>query len=128
MSSPAAVGPVILLAEDEDEVRRLVGAVLRGAGFEVVEACGGADALDRLQGPAAGLRLLITDVAMPGMSGLELARRIAAIHPAVSILFISGYSDPEAAADAIELCARAEYLRKPFGPRELLARVRGLLG
>jgi CheY-like chemotaxis protein len=71
-------------------------------------------------------RLVLTDVALPGMSGLELARRLAAERPRVRVLLMSGYVEP-ALAGASGLDPAVDLLRKPFASEELLRRVRAAL-
>lgn len=124
---PLKTGETVLVAEDEGEVRRFLATLLRGAGYDVLEAANGALALTAARGFAGPIRLLVTDVVMPVMTGTELARQFLADRPQARVLFISGYSDPAAIAE-IQTLAGAEYLGKPFSPRELLSRVRTLLG
>jgi len=116
----------ILLAEDEEVVRRLVTEILRRAGYEVLDASNGAQALEKARAQTTKIDLLVSDVAMPAMTGLELARQIGAMHPGIKILLISGYSDPAAVADMQDQPGFA-YLRKPFAPSALLEQVRNLL-
>jgi len=101
----------ILLVEDQPELRRLVARVLRGAGHDVTEAEGPAEAR-RL---AAGRRvdLLLSDVVMPGANGLELARELRAAQPGLRVLLMTGYADlPEELGR--ELLREARLLPKPF--------------
>ena len=127
MSDTSPPAPdVILLAEDEGEVRRFLARLLSGAGYQVLEAANGALALAAAQAHAGVIRLLVTDVVMPVMTGTELARQFLAARPLARVLFISGYSDPAAIAE-IQTLAGAEFLGKPFSPRDLLSRVRALL-
>jgi PAS domain S-box-containing protein len=118
---------MILLAEDEPAVRTLIERVLDGAGYAVLAVPDGtaaiAVALPRLE----EIDLLITDAAMPGMTGLQLARRLRTERPNLPVLFISGW-----ASDAFEREWAGEpgidLLPKPFGVGDLLARVTWLLG
>lgn len=116
----------MLVAEDEDAVRRLLVELLRSAGYKVLAAASGAQALELAAAHPEPISLLVTDVAMPAMNGGELARRLVASHQQARVLFISGYSQAGALDD---LAGRPdfEYLRKPFTPAALLARVRALL-
>ncbi|MGH9394845.1 MAG: response regulator [Terriglobales bacterium] len=116
----------ILLAEDEEVVRRLVTEILRRADYEVLDAANGAQALEKARSQTTPIDLLISDVAMPAMTGVELSRQISAMHPGIRILLISGYSDPAAVADMQDQPGFA-YLRKPFAPNALLEQVRSLL-
>lgn len=116
----------ILLAEDEEPVRRLLVELLRGAGYCVLAAGSGAEALALAAAHSAPIALLVTDVAMPLMNGAELARRLQATQSGARVLFISGYSQV-GALDALAEQPGFQYLRKPFTPRGLLERVREIL-
>ncbi len=83
----------ILLAEDEEGVRSLIGGQLSGLGYQVMEACNGLEALQLAKGATASIDLLISDVIMPKMGGEELSKRIREIWPAIKIVQISGYND-----------------------------------
>ncbi len=114
-------GPA-LVVEDDLFIRDLVAALLREARVEVRTAAGGAEALEVLSSEEGqATRLIITDVAMPGMSGLELARRVRAMRPDISVLFMSGCSD--ATLEQYGLTEEHLLLRKPFTLEEL---VRGI--
>ncbi|MGH9413672.1 MAG: response regulator [Terriglobales bacterium] len=116
----------VLLAEDEEIVRRLVVELLLRAGYEVLAAANGAVALETARTYSGPIHLLISDVAMPAMTGLELARQIGQLHPQIKILLVSGYSDP-AAIDDLKQQAGFAYMRKPFTPQMLLEQARTLL-
>jgi len=112
----------ILLAEDDDAVREYVSLVLRRLGYQVLEAADGADALavaDRFHGP---IDLLLSDVVMPRMDGVELARRLGQARSSLKVMHMSGYpGDARAGADD------APFLRKPFDRDVLARRVRRVL-
>lgn len=116
-------GGTVLVAEDEPEIRALVTRVLSKAGYRVITASDGIEALERLE-QADAPSLVITDLAMPRMGGIELRDRIRSQHPELPVLFISGFVD-EAAA---KLSPRELILEKPFRSKDLLARIRALLG
>ncbi len=125
---PASGTPAILLVEDEDAVRRLVGRILGEAGRHVIVAptpALGLEILARDDARDGAIALLISDLVMPGMDGVELARRARAMRPTLPILFVSGYGEEAVARH--DLPADAAILEKPFTPRELEARVRALL-
>jgi two-component system, cell cycle sensor histidine kinase and response regulator CckA len=103
----------ILLVDDQDDLRRLLAQTLRSAGYLITEAACGEHALETLPLQAARIRLLITDVMMPGINGCELARQVQRNYPHIRILFISGY-----AAGLLE--PGAAFLQKPFSPKEFL--------
>jgi two-component system cell cycle sensor histidine kinase/response regulator CckA len=113
----------VLLVEDEVAVRELVERILRRAGFEVTTA---ADALMaiRTAAEAGPFDLLVSDVVMPGMNGLELARELRATRPDLRVLLISGYTEEavgRVGPDGLDL------LSKPFTADELLDRIRQVL-
>jgi two-component system, cell cycle sensor histidine kinase and response regulator CckA len=119
--------PTVLVAEDEDIVRRLAADVLSRSGFRVLTAADGAEALrlhEHLDGP---LDALVTDVVMPGVGGRELAERIREIDPRLPIVFMSGYAGQAGSADLGSL-ERAGHLQKPFSPRTLVDAVRHAVG
>ncbi|HET8621949.1 MAG TPA: response regulator, partial [Gemmatimonadales bacterium] len=117
--------PTVLLVEDEDSVRAMAARILRQKGFAVVEASDGGAALEALQegGP---LDLILTDVVMPEMSGVELADRAEQLRPGMPVLFMSGYSEREV-ADRGGGRAGTMLLNKPFRAGELVAAVRKVL-
>ncbi len=126
-ASPSANAPrgseTILLAEDEPLVRSAVRGALRSAGYEVVEAVDGEDAVAQFQAHQDRIALCLLDVVMPRKNGREAAEAIAALRPGVPVLLASGY-----AADVLEERGHGgeglEVIAKPFTPGELLRRVR----
>jgi two-component system cell cycle sensor histidine kinase/response regulator CckA len=111
----------LLLCEDEDGVRALVELVLTGAGYTVFSAAAPEDALLIALRERDAIDALVTDIVMPGMSGLELAERLAPLRT----LFISGYSAEVAGRGGLP--PESAFLEKPFDHATLLAEVRGLL-
>lgn len=112
----------VLVCEDDDTVRDVCSRFLRNAGYNVMTASSAEEAL-RMVGRSVGrIDLLVTDVVMPGMSGHKLAQTLAASHPELKSVFISGY--PGADSPGSE---RLDVLEKPFGRRVLLKRVRAAL-
>jgi two-component system cell cycle sensor histidine kinase/response regulator CckA len=116
----------VLLVEDEELVRMMLLEVLKSGGYTVLEARHGSDALDLAGQYQEPIDLLVTDVTMPGFSGLELARRLGEKRPAMRVLFISGYTDQEAAQWG-KLNQPVEFLQKPFHPDALMTKVRHIL-
>ena len=117
----------VLLAEDETFVRDLAARTLREAGYEVLEAANGLEALRRVdQHREREIQLLITDVVMPRMSGRELAAAMRSLSPDIKVLFISGY-----ATEAITQHGRLEpgtnFLSKPFTRIAFAHKVREIL-
>ena len=116
----------ILVAEDEQLVRRLVVETLEGAGYRVLEAHDGQEALSIATAEPGPIRLLVTDVVMPFVGGPEAARSIQIARPEMKVLFISGYTD-EGTVDQILAQAGTAFLQKPFAPKMLLSRVGEIL-
>jgi PAS domain S-box-containing protein len=116
----------ILLVEDEPLVREITARALRKAGYRVLAASGSVEALAATDVNAERIDLLVSDVVMPGMNGPELAGRLVARHPTLSVLFVSGYAPDAMDRDGV-LRPGVEFLQKPFRMSALLARVRGLL-
>ncbi|MGG6896940.1 PAS domain S-box protein [Rhizobium sp. BR 315] len=115
----------ILVVEDDPRVRRVAVSRLVDAGYQVVEAANGKDALDRLD-ENQDVALLFTDIVMPGgMTGDELANAVRASRPEIKILFTSGYAEPTIAGR--ELAQSGTWLKKPYTARELAQRLRDLL-
>jgi two-component system cell cycle sensor histidine kinase/response regulator CckA len=122
--SPGRPGGQILLVEDDDGVRELMGDVLEVAGYEVSAHARGEAALAAAE--SLTIDLLVTDVIMPGMSGGELAKRLEERQPGVRVLFVSGYAGEALARQA---CIRRgeRFLQKPFREQELLDMVAATL-
>jgi PAS domain S-box-containing protein len=118
-----AAGQTILVVDDEDPVRTIAARILSRHGYEVVEAAGGEEALAVYRTLERTPDLLLTDVAMPRMSGLELARRLPEERPpAPPVVFMSGYSGASVSTpEALERAAG--FLQKPFSSETLLHQV-----
>ncbi|NJD18360.1 MAG: PAS domain S-box protein [Gemmatimonadetes bacterium] len=124
-SEPRGVGTV-LVVEDEAPVRRIVERVLRSAGYRVLLASDGAEAVqiaDRYRGP---ISLVVTDVIMPVMKGGEVAEHIERCRPGTPVLFMSGYVDSLPVAGRVSADPDT-FLPKPFTPNQLRARVKCML-
>jgi two-component system cell cycle sensor histidine kinase/response regulator CckA len=121
-----ASGETILLVEDEAIVRDLVRRVLQASGYTVLEATNGDEAI-RLAHEHHGLiHLLLADVVLPGLSGPEIADRLANTRPRLPILFMSGYAQDSVERYGLSLTSHT-FLQKPFTPLSLLNRVRDAL-
>jgi two-component system, cell cycle sensor histidine kinase and response regulator CckA len=117
---PAAERPGrILLADDEDLVRRVTAELMRRNGYDVVPAASGEEALELLDD---GFDALVTDVAMSGMNGQALARRVRERFPSMPVLFVSGYP-AEVLTGQRMVDVGEEILTKPFTPQELITRI-----
>ena len=117
----------VLVADDEPEVLRFVSRVLSRAGFEVVEATDGAEALERFVGGPDRFDLIVLDLSMPRMSGEEAFAEMRARRADVPVLITSGYDEQEALARFDRADAGIGFLGKPYRVGELLARVRQLV-
>lgn len=116
------VSPVILLAEDEDELRVMVAESLRARGFQVIEAAHGQQALDLAGEHPEPISLLLTDVVMPGMDGVELYEALVQERPDIQVLYMSGYAERDYAR-LHDLAAQGRYLQKPFSIHYLATKV-----
>jgi signal transduction histidine kinase/CheY-like chemotaxis protein len=116
----------ILVVEDATAVRDLVVRALRGAGYAVLEASNGRQAIEVAEKAPGPIRLLLTDVVMPEMSGRAVAERLASWHPGLRVLYMSGYARDAIAQHGV-LEPGTEFLAKPFTPAALLSRVRAVL-
>jgi len=119
----AAHPATIILVEDETLVREITARVLGRAGYTVLEAQDGEEALQMVRRHAGHIDLVITDVVMARLGGLELARRVAGEQPGLPILLMSGYNSEEMPADDPTI----SFLQKPFTPNALLQTVSALL-
>jgi PAS domain S-box-containing protein len=119
-------GDLILLAEDEPQVRQLTDRLLRGLGYRVLAAESGESALRIAEESGEPIDLLVTDVVMPGMGGGALVSELRKSRPGLKVLYISGYAED---SDAIERALREgdSFLAKPFTVGELAGRVGTLL-
>jgi two-component system cell cycle sensor histidine kinase/response regulator CckA len=115
----------IMIVDDEESVRQVVSAVLKSHGYEVLEAGDAGAALAACDNHARRIDLVLTEVVMAQMNGLELGRALAARAPRLKILYMSGYRD--ALARAAPEGAVETLLLKPFTPEVLLSRVREVL-
>ncbi len=116
----------VLVAEDEAAVREIVGRVLRAQGYRVWEARDGAAALLIHAEDEHAIDLLLTDVVMPGLSGLDLAQRLRERNPGLRVIYMSGYADNAAVNEAMRQ-AGGSFLPKPFTPDEVVRKVREVL-
>jgi two-component system cell cycle response regulator CpdR len=112
----------ILLAEDDDSMRDFLAKALKRAGHEVTVCSDGEEGLGAIGEEPARYDLLLTDIVMPGVDGIELARRAAEVDPALKIMFITGFAavalNPGSGAPT-----NAKVLSKPFHLRELVDEV-----
>ena len=116
----------ILLAEDDDQVRRVTEWSLKARGFTVLSARNGLEAVEILNGCDKTVDLLLTDVVMPGMNGVELCEWVSESHPDLPVLFMSGYTD-EIISHRGVLDTGINFISKPFTDGELITQVDLLL-
>jgi PAS domain S-box-containing protein len=119
-------GELILVVEDQAEVRQYTAAALKAYGYRVLQAESGVRALALCEEEVRPIDLVLTDMVMPNISGMDLAVRLRTLRPGIRVLFMSGYtSDP--ALDPQTSGAQTPILRKPFSPAQLAVRVREAL-
>ncbi len=116
----------ILVVDDEEIVRRLVARMLQAQGYRVLEAGTGDEALRLLQRSGLWVRAVVTDLAMPGMSGRQLGEAVAACWPHLRVLYMSGYPAMRM-MDEGALDPRHPFIQKPFTAEQLGRTVRELL-
>ncbi len=119
-------GAAILLVDDEESVRTYVRLALEEAGCTVTEAVDGLDALERWDESGGLFDAVVSDMSMPRMNGLELARALEERNPGLRILFLTGYASRDTAADLTAQPGR-RIVMKPVAPDRLIEAVRGLL-
>ena len=115
----------VLVLEDESSIRSFIVINLRRAGYEVIEAGTGEEALEMLQ-QHSDIRVALLDVMLPGIDGFEVCRRIRATNSRIGIIMLTARSED---ADKIMgfACGADDYVTKPFNILELKARIRALL-
>jgi len=116
--------PRILLAEDDNDMRRFLVKALENAGYEVTDYDNGMSAYRRLR--EEPFELLLTDIVMPEMDGIELARRAAELDPDIKIMFITGFAAVALNPDS-QAPKEAKVLSKPFHLRDLVNEVQKML-
>jgi PAS domain S-box-containing protein len=120
-------GEMILLVDDNQSIRTAVGALLEMKGYDVLQAENGRKALEIARSRAEPIHLLITDVVMPEMGGMDLAHRLANVHSETKVLYMSGYTQ-EAINRQGHLHPGAGFLSKPATIDSLLQKIREVLG
>jgi CheY-like chemotaxis protein len=116
----------VLLVEDEEAVRVVLARVLRTAGYTLLVARDGQEALELLAQHEGPLDLLLTDVVMPGLNGRELAERVAADRPDTKVLFMSGYTNDLVLREGIST-AETHFIAKPYSRQDMLLKIRSVL-
>jgi DNA-binding NtrC family response regulator len=116
----------LVVAEDEEDVRKLAVRILERQGYKVLEASQGLDAFLIAEKYEDLIHLLVTDVVMPKISGRELADRIAEIRPEIKVLYMSGYTDNAIVHHGV-LGEGMKFIQKPFTLEGLVRKVREVL-
>jgi PAS domain S-box-containing protein len=119
-------GKRVMLVEDEEVVRRFLAKILKENGYNVIEASNGEDALAKLPPSGSQLDLVVTDLIMNGMGGVELAGELSRLRPEVEILFISGYAEDQHKLPLVA-GSNPHFAAKPFSADEFLAKIRDIL-
>lgn len=117
--------PHVLVVDDEPAVRRFAARALEGEGYQVSTAQDGVEALELVGTVPGGLGLVVTDVVMPRLDGVELLRSLSASHPALPIILMSGYATAHLAD--VGVAAPCAVLVKPFSAGALVGEVRRCL-
>jgi two-component system, cell cycle sensor histidine kinase and response regulator CckA len=126
-SAPRGLGETVVLAEDEEPLRVLLGRVLSGSGYHVISGRNGVEALEAVRARGGRVDLLLTDLVMPRMTGAELASVLGDEQPGLKILFMTGHTDDAEVLGPFGEGA-VEVIQKPFTNEALLGIVRRLLG
>lgn len=117
---------VVLVVEDDPAVLRVTKRILTGAGYHVLEACNGATALELLESEASLPDLVLTDLVMPVLGGLELGERLGTRYPTIKLLFMTGCCDDAFAGEGARM-VRGRFVQKPFNVESLTKRVKQAL-
>ncbi len=134
-AAPAAIAPslvpeqateTILLVDDEEEIRELAAITLEERGYRVFAAASAEDAITLAEQHRQEIRILMTDVVMPGINGVQLAELLSKIVPDLCVLFVSGHSNESISAGTLR-ATNAAYLQKPYRGEELLTKLREIL-
>jgi nitrogen-specific signal transduction histidine kinase/CheY-like chemotaxis protein len=116
----------VLLVEDEDQVRKIVEAILEDQGYNVLSAANGEEAIQLAAHYYSEIHLVFTDVVMPQMSGRELAERLLRMRPQLKVLYMSGYTDDSIVRHGL-LDAKLNFIQKPFDSAAAARKVREVL-
>jgi len=123
----AAVPRNILLVEDEEQVRNLTRTILERQGHRILHAGAGEEALVLARDASQAIDLLLSDIVMPRMNGLELAKEVRALRPGIRILFMSGYTDNAVVRQGM-IDADTPFIQKPFTAAALYSKIQEVMG
>ena len=125
ISSPDVAGSAtVLLAEDQDSIRDVLCEFLESKGYKVLSAQNGRQAVDIAEQYPESIDVLVTDVIMPQIRGLELAKRVTVLHPDIRVIFMSGYSEDALVENRLLFERSMTLIQKPFDPEELAQKIR----
>ena len=116
----------VLLVEDEQELRSLFALLLEMEGFTVYQANNGSEGLDLMQAHAGDIRLMITDLNLPKIGGIDLIQRARALNPSVKIVGTSGMSG-KTVRDMVLKAGADDFLPKPFQPQTAIEKLKAIL-
>jgi len=123
---PAAAGISVLVVDDETAVRRFAARVLEREGYVVVEACDGIEALELLAKGTIAVEVVVSDIVMPRLNGVELVQTLATSYPDLPVILMSGHAS--SALAELGIAAPCAILPKPFPSERLLEEVRRCSG
>lgn len=126
-ATPLGHGEVVLVVEDQNEVRKMAERILTRGGYSVLSTTEVAEALEICRRPGARIDLLLTDVVMPDMLGTELVEEVRSQRPDLRVVYMSGYSHEVVVPQALAEKGNSAFIEKPFNAEALLKTVRGLL-
>jgi len=125
ISSPdVASSATVLLAEDQDSIRDVLCEFLESKGYKILPAQNGSQALDIAEHYPGSIDVLVTDVIMPQVRGLELAKRVTELHPDICVIFMSGYSEDALLENRFLSQKNTILIQKPFDPEDLAQKIR----
>jgi CheY-like chemotaxis protein len=128
VSSPATTGSeTVLLAEDQSSIRTVLREFLESEGYKVLEAQNGNEALEIAKHYTGSIDVLVTDVIMPQLRGIELATRLTEIDPGICVILMSGYSEDALVENRLLSERNMTLIQKPFDPEELALKIRASL-
>ena len=125
VTSPVTTGSeTVLLAEDQASIRTVLREFLESTGYQVLEAQNGGEAMELAERHIGSLDVLVTDVIMPQIRGLELAKRVTELRPNICVIFMSGYSEDALVENQLLSQRNMTLIQKPFDPEELAQKIR----
>ncbi|HYM75634.1 MAG TPA: ATP-binding protein [Candidatus Dormibacteraeota bacterium] len=114
----------VLLAEDQSSIRSVLRELLESKGYQVLEAQNGGEALELAERHTGSIDVLVTDVIMPQIRGIELAKRVTDLHPDICVIFMSGYSEDALLENRLLSQQNITLIQKPFDPEDLAQKIR----